>query len=786
MIGVAFFLVLFFMVLLYTFIKVITNGRRINELESQVPTILDLKRRIAALESELERAAGVKLPIPSPPVVKEAPAPAVAESVELSLHADPHLIPQQARTASPPPSAAPSRTREEWEAFVGGKLLNRIGAFALILGVGFSLKYAFDNDWISESLRVIVGAVAGLACLAGAYRTHAKGFQIFAQGLVGAGIAILYLSTYAAFNYYQLVPQTLAFVLMSVVTILALGQGLLYNSFAVALLGWAGAFLTPTLLSTGTNNEIGLFSYLALANIGLLAVLFRSPKWYVLEPLSFGATWLYYISWNDQWYTPDELGVTVFFVLAFWFVFFAADAVRLTGLRRPALLTQHSAAIANAVVVFFALFAMIDPEHHDWMGATTLLLAVPYAGLAVAVRRNPLADRFTAVRNDLVAIALLVIATAIEFVDFETVRWWTIEAAALMMIGFGYRQRIVWRSAFFLLILAIARYVITDGAFSAESARAFVVLWNARAATVLVLAFGSAFAVWLLRRAHPEDLGAERPRLLSGFELITTVLAFLLITIELNDLFRSLAIDQPYLTESSLLFVRLLVIGMTWVVFAIVVNEAADWMRSEMLAAASVFLALLGGLLIVIRGVSFEPIDDFTPLFNLRVGLMLVTGAGMALLISRIRTHAQPYEWTSKALGALGVGVVAIAFFLLTGEAFDHYRLLMTNPDLSSPELQRLQNLQQLILSTVWLCLSVVLMVIGIWRGMRMQRVIAFALFGITILKIFIYDLSFLETLYRIFSFVGLGVILLAVSYAYQRYKELIFGTSSTTEASPS
>jgi uncharacterized membrane protein len=92
-----------------------------------------------------------------------------------------------------------------------------------------------------------------------------------------------------------------------------------------------------------------------------------------------------------------------------------------------------------------------------------------------------------------------------------------------------------------------------------------------------------------------------------------------------------------------------------------------------------------------------------------------------------------------------------------------------------SAQITQLQNLQQLTLSGVWLFYSVVLMLTGIWRRLQGLRIIAIALFGITILKIFIYDLSFLERLYRIFSFIGLGVILLAVSYLYQRYKSAIF-----------
>ena len=149
-----------------------------------------------------------------------------------------------ASPVTPTPELVPSRTREEWESFVGGKLLNRIGAVALILGVGFFMKEAFDRNWISEPVRVIIGAVVGLLCLAGAYRTHSRGLKIFAQGLVGAGIAILYLSVYASFNFYALVPQWAAFLLMSIVTVLALVQALSYDSLAVAILGLAGGFLT--------------------------------------------------------------------------------------------------------------------------------------------------------------------------------------------------------------------------------------------------------------------------------------------------------------------------------------------------------------------------------------------------------------------------------------------------------------------------------------------------------------------------------------------------------------
>ena len=134
------------------------------------------------------------------------------------------------------------RSREEWEILVGGKLLNRVGALALILGVGFFLKYAFDNDWLNELARVLMGAAAGLLLIGGGYRFHQRNLAIFSQGLTGAGVAILYLSIYAAYDFYHFVPQPLAFILMAVVTVAALLLSLHYDARAIALLGWAGGF----------------------------------------------------------------------------------------------------------------------------------------------------------------------------------------------------------------------------------------------------------------------------------------------------------------------------------------------------------------------------------------------------------------------------------------------------------------------------------------------------------------------------------------------------------------
>ena len=165
------------------------------------------KRIPSILTEEPPSSAGVLPETTVTPFTKPISHPESAETISSAIRTSASVISPSAPQKQAMADEIKSRSREEWESFIGGKLLNRIGALALIIGLGFFLKYAFDNNWISETVRVLIGASVGFISLGLAYRTHQKGFQIFSQGLIGAGISILYLSVYASFNFYALVPS---------------------------------------------------------------------------------------------------------------------------------------------------------------------------------------------------------------------------------------------------------------------------------------------------------------------------------------------------------------------------------------------------------------------------------------------------------------------------------------------------------------------------------------------------------------------------------------------------
>ncbi len=714
-----------------------------------------------AAEPDAERA------VPPAPVVSPAPS------------TPPPMTPLPAMPLPPMP---PSRTREEWEALIGGKLLNRIGAFALILGVGFFLKYAFDNNWISETVRVLIGFAAGALLLFGGARWHKKGLAIFAQGLIGAGIAILYLSVYASFNFYHLVSQPVAFVLMSAVTALTFFHGLKYDSLAVAVLGWAGGFLTPFLLSTGQANEVGLFTYVALLDIGLLAILLKKESWVILEPLTLAATYLIYFTWQDKFYIEDKLLVTAFFLTIFWGLFYALDVYRTIQAAKIFENIRQVVAGGNAFLYFVALYNIVDDQHHTWMSAVTLLLGGIYLLTFLYLKQKQPEATVALRRHTLTAIILLVIATEIQFDDFQTAIFWSLEALALLWCGMNWKMRHIWQAALVLSGLALYRLIPVEGALNYSPIASFQLLLNQRALAFFVLCATFGAGAVLFKRIEDKN-GELIQALLHG---AWSVLLFVLFTVEANDFFRRRLFEASGDAADSLAFNRFMTWAATWTAYSL----PLVWLGLRRKIPPLIYSGLgglgLAILTVAIQGIAFNPISQFTFALNWRAVVFVLVIAGIAVHLRWLSAHRQSFGLASDVLGILQVALVLLMLVLLTGEMRDIFKRAIflaqqgAGEAGASDQINRLQNLQQLTLSGVWLFYSVALMVTGIWRRLQGLRIISIALFGITILKIFIYDLSFLERLYRIFSFIGLGVILLAVSYLYQRYKAVIFDSAES------
>src|SRR5712692_5173384 len=294
-----------------------------------------LKARVAALTArvyQLERRSGLAPEAPQdaiPRTQQQSPAPPPAGTI---LPPPPAQIVSRPPTPPPPPIQQPNlrsgstKKEADLEKKIGQYWLNRIGIVAMLVGVSYFLKYAFENNWIGPGGRIVIGLLAGIGLVLWSERFRDRGYAAFSYSLKAVGIGTLYLSLWGAFQVYHLIPSAAAFVAMAIVTASTIALSLSQNAELLASFALVGGFSTPVLLSTGENHEAVLFSYVCLLDVAILAMAAAKP-WRRLLWGSFAGTIILYVGWYGDYYSKDQRALTVFFAALFAAIFAAIPLV---------------------------------------------------------------------------------------------------------------------------------------------------------------------------------------------------------------------------------------------------------------------------------------------------------------------------------------------------------------------------------------------------------------------------------------------------------------------------
>jgi len=333
----------------------------------------DLAKRLSSLENELrnlrpqtvsaaQQATPVAAPEPKVEAVSPAPIPAAAVS---NATAEPPPIPQELLTPKAQRPAKPTKPPINWEQFMGAKLFAWIGGCALFLGIAFFVKYSFEHNLIPAELRIAIGFIVGAGLVVGGLLLKRKENAVTAETLCATGILVLYAVTFACRAYYHfaffgLIPT---FLLMTLITTVAFLLSVRLNAIVVAVLGIAGGFLTPILLSTNQDNPLGLFGYVALLDIALLALALRK-RWNALPILGAIGTALMQLAWvgaffvSEKYFAGNKVLIFMAVFVGFQALFLAAAAWAKRAGKANA--TLFACAIGFAAVAMVSAFYLLD------------------------------------------------------------------------------------------------------------------------------------------------------------------------------------------------------------------------------------------------------------------------------------------------------------------------------------------------------------------------------------------------------------------------------------------
>jgi uncharacterized membrane protein len=393
----------------------------------------------------------------------------------------------------PPPSgrAAPSAL---WNFFFGGNALVRFGVIVLFFGVAFLLKYASEHVEIPIEARLIGVALGAVVMLAVGWRLRLRrpGYALIVQG---GGVGVLYLTLFAAFRLYQLLPGGLVFVLLAAMALFSAMLAVLQDSRSLAALGVSGGFLAPLLASTGGGSHVGLFSYYALLNLGILLIAWFKP-WRSLNLLGFLFTFIIGLFWGGRYYRPEYFASTEPFVILF-FLFYVAIAV-LFALRQEASVKDpvDGTLVFGVPLVGFGLQSALvrDMEYATAFSALAVsgfyLLLAKYLFSRLSANVRLLVESFLALG---VVFGTLAIPLAVD--GRWTAAAWALEGAGIVWLGVRQEKILARGFGYFLLFASGAAFF-----FDASRPQGALPVLNSFYLGCAILAVAALFSAWFLKR----------------------------------------------------------------------------------------------------------------------------------------------------------------------------------------------------------------------------------------------------------------------------------------------
>jgi hypothetical protein len=666
---------------------------------------------------EAPMAYAYDAPLVEPKPSTFVPEPAAVEAVPVVNTATPPLDREFVEPSADSTAPAERRPHTDLEDLIGGKWLNAVGLAAVLLATAFFLKYAFDSNWIGPVGRVALGLVSGSAVLVVSQWIARRGWIYFSEGLTALGAGILYLSLYAAWNFYHLIPPEAAFGGLAVVTGLLIVVSLRRDSQRLATLALLGGYAAPLLVSTGHDNEVALFAYLALLNVGLLWMAL-ARDWRAL-PASFVFAVIYGTTWYVHFYDPTKLVPSLVFASIFFLQFACLPAVLA---RRDGVMRFDGVALTllNAAWYLVALDTMLYSSHRWLLTAMVLATGVFFIFLTTRVPLRAAAGKALA-RPVLGSIAFALVTVAIpirlegQWIDMA----WAIEATLLVWMGLRFDTSwLRWNGVVVLVIEAV--YIFAS---PLPADRAFL---NGRFATFLVVIASLAAVRWLSHRyasvlAHGEE---------SAYRTIgITANAFAVYELSAETLH---ALWPGETLSGALLPLQAYGLTLLWVLYAFALAAYAKARDSTLVRWQAWILVAL----VLCKG----PITDFFADANAFAGLsavraltFLIAVAAMAAVLYFSRRHPTLATATEQKIFAgfeIAINVYAVwAISIVASQAFAEHgvgRGLFSAPLLP----------QQILAVTVaWTIYALGLATYAYLRNSQLVRWQAWCLFALIFLK---------------------------------------------------
>jgi len=671
------------------------------------------------------------------------------------------------------------------EKLIGENLISKIGIAILVLGVGIGTKYAIEHELISPLTRIILGYLVGLGLLGFAIKLKKK-YDNFSAVLLSGAMAILYFITFAAYTFFGLLPLTLTFAMMVVFTVFTVLASLNYNKQVIAHIGLTGAYAVPFLLSDGSGKVVVLFTYMAIINVGILVLAFRK-YWKELNYVAFALTWIIFISWYLSAYQADKhvevasVFLCVFFV-SFYVTFLAYKVVQ----KEKFVMRDILLILANSFIFYGTGYALINTLQtgNQFLGVFTLGNAILHFGVSAVIYRQKLGDRNLFYLVSGLVLVFIAIAIPVQLDGNWVTLLWAGEAALLFWIGRTRKVAVYEGISFGVMFLAclslLQDWVVSNNYYTGQAVSIPLPFINIQFLSSLLFMAAFGFIIRLSRETkYPSVLIIQTElskNILNLLQCILLLILYVTFFIEIASVF-----DQAYLKTEGYRFHDYSIISFKtiWLInYSLFFTTALCYVNLKriknnslgkialLLTGVAVILFLTAGLFSLsdLRDSYLKPeaTSPYTAtLFHLIIRYVSFGFVALAFLSQRLYLKSQS---DSRLKNTFPIVVHSTILWILTSELINWLDIAGSSES------------YKLGITILWGVYSLAMIALGIWKKNKDVRITAIVLFGVTLAKLFLYDLANLTTVSKTIVLVSLGILLLIISFLYNKYKLLIFG----------
>ena len=775
-------------------------------------------KNVISEKEKIRTPEATKVVIPMPPIpkkVEEIRTPPIVNSLKSTPVLENKKIVKETvkkefkeKVKSIPEKSIFERFKEknpDLEKFIGENLINKLGILILVLGISFFVKYAIDKEWINEPARVGIGVLCGSLIMAIAHKLK-KNYTSFSSVLVAGAISILYFVIYIAFHEYQLFSQTIAFSIMAVITVFNTLISVSYNRQELAVLSLIGGFAAPFMVSTGEGNYIVLFTYIALLDIGILGISYFK-KWKIATILAFIFTILLFFGWYVTKINSPNFSHTGALTFATIFYFIFSITIVLNNLRNKGVFStiEYFILIANTFVFFGLGILILNDLESNLTGLFTLLLALYNIAYAALLYKKFKLDKNAIYLLIGIALTFITLTIPIQFEGNIITLFWAAEAVLLFWLSNKSKISSFKLSAIAVQTLAIISLFLDWDRYYNEyySPEIFTLILNPLFIAGLTVSISLFLTNWLLKK--DEIIITKFFRVSINFYksfifIIAIILSYFTGILEVNYQANQF-LANTYSALSFPLTYHFVFIALLLYLTTILKNK--KFTKGILLISC---LSILSYILFFYKLPTNELIENFVININTNYSFYLHYIILSCLiyfgykLFKQIPTVFNIKPTQSKWLPWLFIFAIV---YTLSNEIMIHGLHLSNTIDTTVFAQKTLEDQEgsyarnnfagaqvtaiktQIIkigYPILWGLFSFIFLIIGIKKQWKTLRVIALSLLGITILKLFMYDIKNVSETGKIIAFILLGVLILIISFVYQKLKKLVIDENSEIE----